>query len=809
MKIKWRGLICLALVSIFSCSSIAPIYALEESSSETETENGTVEEEPPEEEIGFDPQTIEEDETQKNTQEIQDTQQDPSDAPEVPTDPETEAPEENVQAQEENEPVETTVSKDGLELTGLDLEDIEIQLEPDQAKTVKQQLEEDGEEIDNAKAWSFSSPLTGSYEATFELDDASLSCQLYDISGTKTKLLADANDFDGNKVHFEGTDIAEIALVQKASEKNAKKEVQPRATTARITFNLQDVNATSFTQLRQETVNIGSSLLNIWPSETEVPLTKTVGGTLYMLTFWYDNSSMTTKSIIGNVHGNANFYATYIPARRVTIQNIVNSTDSGALNQTYPITLTATTSSTTGTSGVIVENKGQRYPQSPLIVDFNANETVTMYVPDGATLNAAQTDLSFQGFAQYILKNNTLTQGLSSGNIVISANSNPFMLINSKAPYVFQPAYTYGQLPDGTYVGLGQAQANAGPMIAVGIAAANINYLDFNPTITYPDQMTQNPADSSIAFTDGYPNITYQGQTYRYTASNSANANAPGYYTINSWDSLRKVASIDQGANNFYHSSNTANYRLDGTLRLNLYNNVTFKLKDVGSNQFTDVANHAPIPLSVQDTLSAAAPSMAANKTVNGLTYRFTGWHSNEALTNAANMNSTISQDTILYGAYVPVMQTLNVTSQNADGNLDADPNMAFTYRITITPSSNETITTSNNVRSLGNNVYEVTLSSGQNATLTVPDGSLYTVEQTNPNSMYEPSWQAVNANGTNSGTNVSTSRQQVVGSSSFTFTNRRYSPPPTDFGTSSPAPYVLLGAIIGISLLLLKRRKQ
>lgn len=792
MKIKWRGLICLALVSIFSCSSIAPIYALEESSSETE--NGTVEEEPPEEEIGFDPQTIEEDETQKNTQEIQDTQQDPSDAPEVPTDPETEAPEENVQAQEENEPVETTVSKDGLELTGLDLEDIEIQLEPDQAKTVKQQLEEDGEEIDNAKAWSFSSPLTGSYEATFELDDASLSCQLYDISGTKTKLLADANDFDGNKVHFEGTDIAEIALVQKASEKNAKKEVQPRATTARITFNLQDVNATSFTQLRQETVNIGSSLLNIWPSETEVPLTKTVGGTLYMLTFWYDNSSMTTKSIIGNVHGNANFYATYIPARRVTIQNIVNSTDSGALNQTYPITLTATTSSTTGTSGVIVENKGQRYPQSPLIVDFNANEMVTMYVPDGATLNATQTDLSSQSFMQYILTNNTLTQGLSSGDITISANSSPFSLVNSKAPYVSQPVYTYGQLSDGTYVGLGQAQGSAGPMISPAEAAGQTNYLDFNPTITY---------------LSSYPDITYQGQTYRYAASGSSDANSPGYYTIDSWDSLRKATSVDPGENNKYTASNTANYRLNGTLHLNTYNNVTFKLKDAGSNQFTDVANYAPISLSVQDALSTIAPSMTANKIVNSLAYRFTGWYTNDTLTDAQNMNSTISQDTILYGAYVPVMQTLTFTSQNVDGNLDADPNVEFTYRITIAPSSNEPITTSNNARSLGNNVYEVTLSSGQNATLTVPDGSSYTVEQTNPNSMYEPSWQAVNANGTNSGTNIPTSQQQVVGSSSFTFTNRRYSPPPTDFGTSSPAPYVLLGTIIGLSLLLLKRRKQ
>lgn len=579
----------------------------------------------------------------------------------------------------------------------------------------------------------------------------------------------------------------------------------------RYTFAIYSMNpgSTTYTRERYGYVDEGGEVTNI-----ALNYIKSWNGKEYYATQFYTNPECTIKADLvqesqtsrtyktkNPVESNVTLYKKYEPMNELMIKTQINGPSDAQQKASFAIT-----SSNPGPNFTI---PAAGYPIHAIPAFQNTQMTETgpgdytwnmpiqsqvfrFYLPDQTTFDISQNSLAQQGYKTYYQWDGQVRETLSTGDIVIPAGQSTLGIIYVKGPYIKQNIYSYGKLPDGTYVGLGQGQASAGPLLSVDKAAVQTNYMDFNPDITGP----------AI-----YPNITYQGKQYVYADANSAQARQPGYYTISSWDTLKAVQAVEPGANNFYPASQTANYRLNGTIHLNTYNEMTFKVKDVGSQQFTDVQNYAPVKLDTNDPLSSVAPAMP-DKTVNGITYTLKGWYTNEALTNAANLNGTMAQDTTLYGEYTPAMKTLTLRSDNVNGNLDADAHQAFTYRITLSPSSQMSVTASSNVKLVGNNTYEVTLESGQEATLNVPDGTTYSIVQTNPSSLYETSWQAANGNGSVSGTNRSAA-QQVVGDSTCTFTNRRTSPPPTAYDSNDWTPYLLMaGALIAMAGFLLRRRK-
>lgn len=138
---------------------------------------------------------------------------------------------------------------------------------------------------------------------------------------------------------------------------------------------------------------------------------------------------------------------------------------------------------------------------------------------------------------------------------------------------------------------------------------------------------------------------------------------------------------MDTGSNNFFTPGNKANFRLIGKLHLNLYYNITFKVKEPKAQTFTDT-NEKLLENAALDTV---APTMS-NMQVDGITYVFKGWFSDEAMTHQVDLNQTVSSDTTLYASYVPQTEVFTLTSENVDGNQDANPDDTFTYEIEFTP---------------------------------------------------------------------------------------------------------------------------
>ena len=115
--------------------------------------------------------------------------------------------------------------------------------------------------------------------------------------------------------------------------------------------------------------------------------------------------------------------------------------------------------------------------------------------------------------------------------------------------------YTYGNIKDGSgqvlaTMGLGTASATGVNLPLPGQAQTGVNLMDNSTTIDYPAR---------------YPNITYNGITYAYTADATPGTNE---YTIQ-WDSLEAKNMVIAGDNSAYTPQAGSVYWLNGTITLN------------------------------------------------------------------------------------------------------------------------------------------------------------------------------------------------------------------------------------------------
>ena len=191
-----------------------------------------------------------------------------------------------------------------------------------------------------------------------------------------------------------------------------------------------------------------------------------------------------------------------------------------------------------------------------------------------------------------------------------------------------------------------------------------------------------------------YPDIEVEGITYQYAADGTPEAMMKGYYTI---DWIRVI--VSDGANagkNGYNSvvaSGTPTFHLDGVITVNAENlyTVQFKLKDAGGEEFSivDPVKYSKLvennyPVRELDRPDTNEPNVyPQTKTVDGITYTFSGWYYDEACTDPVNWEiDTITQNTVFYAKYTPQGQNITVTKDVTGGLGDVQKEFEFTYQI-------------------------------------------------------------------------------------------------------------------------------
>ncbi|WP_302607335.1 InlB B-repeat-containing protein [Faecalibaculum rodentium] len=699
MNASRRGFMSFALASVLSLSCILPAYAEENAvqnypdSDKTQQMTETADQSSPPEDMQ--PKAEEKEDDTGNTPADSGGQEDfefagGNDSSQT----EILMPEGNVSARNDSLDTdgESSIQTGALTITGSGIRNVSIKENQNLARQMDDKIDQ---EITGA--WELSQPISGSYTFTTVFDQDG-DYTLYDVSQGSPKEL---KSFSGNKLSLDVLDLSAFVIarteVRKEKAVVEENEIQPRAP-ATATYYLKRPGETSFAQIKQVNSTIGSQVADTLPDDTEAPQTLTYNNQLYMRTLWYDDANLSRVSIFDILHSNAGYYATYVPAVQMTLQNLVNSTDSGALSKSYTYSIAETTNTK---AGVIVDDGVQKYPQLTATTNITGNGQVSFYVPlnDSTATSSVEVsvaDYSGSGFKQYVRnRNKRLEEQLSSGALEPGISGgwigdNRLIFVNSHEPYVPQNAYTYGEYTSSKYFGLGMAKL-VGPEVIDGallsVPSPQLNYLNQpDVTIEYPDTIQQTPATSSIQFYAGYPILNYQNREWKY-ASTPEEQRMNGYYQLN-WTLAVLSTGANAGDNRFFKvvGVGTRCYHLDGEITFNPDRNIdiVFKVKEPGATSFTDVAGHATAQIGAGQTLDDATfpttTQLPATRTVNGVEYTLESWYSNESLTTPIDRTQRLVNNTTIYAAYVPVQYECQLYVMDPD---------ASTYRLISTSHAN------------------------------------------------------------------------------------------------------------------------
>ena len=263
-------------------------------------------------------------------------------------------------------------------------------------------------------------------------------------------------------------------------------------------------------------------------------------------------------------------------------------------------------------------------------------------------------------------------------------------------------------------------------------------YKQYYGTISTSDYKPIDMPSVGSSVTPGLcPDITWKGKTYKYAQKGSENSLKQGYYTL---EPARVVvaAGANAGANKYNPTTSKTTFHYDNVIVLNEENvyTVNYALKDVGESEWGVLSNYAQRVNSGYSESELKKPSNAEvpeTKTVDGVTYQFDGWYKDEACTQKANFDGTITQNTTYYAHYVPQSGSLSV-SKNVTGSA-ANVDQSFTFELSCTALTGKTFAAEGAVSSVAFNdqgVATVQLKHGQSVTLTkIPAGSRVAVRET------------------------------------------------------------------------------
>ena len=285
-----------------------------------------------------------------------------------------------------------------------------------------------------------------------------------------------------------------------------------------------------------------------------------------------------------------------------------------------------------------------------------------------------------------------------------------------------------GQNPNNTWFGLGVSRISGVEDPANVALGTNITqHGNISETSIYPSKPL-------------FPDITFDGKTYKYAEAGSTQASMKGYYTLSP---IRvRVSDGANDGNNHYNdqvNSGTNTYHYDHVIVLNeedVYT-VNYELQYAGESDWVTLENYSQRVKSGYSESNLKKPNSAtapATQIVDGVTYQFDGWYKDETCTQKVNFDGTITQNTIYYARYVPQSGNLSV-SKNVTGSA-ANVNQSFTFELSCEALAGKTFTAEGGVVDSvtfdDKGVATVQLKHGESVTLTgVPAGSQVAVCET------------------------------------------------------------------------------
>ena len=173
-----------------------------------------------------------------------------------------------------------------------------------------------------------------------------------------------------------------------------------------------------------------------------------------------------------------------------------------------------------------------------------------------------------------------------------------------------------------------------------------------------------------------YPNITYNGKTYKYAATGSENADKEGYYTL--IPARVMIADGANAGNNSYNpTASGKTYHQDYTMVMNEKNicTVTYNVMDPGETTYgvlNDYSQRVDAGTSESKLKQPASKDVPIVKTDSaGNKYTFSGWYKDQACTVKAKFNGSVTANTNYYGKYVAETYTVKYDSNGGSDVAD------------------------------------------------------------------------------------------------------------------------------------------
>ena len=173
-----------------------------------------------------------------------------------------------------------------------------------------------------------------------------------------------------------------------------------------------------------------------------------------------------------------------------------------------------------------------------------------------------------------------------------------------------------------------------------------------------------------------YPDITYNGKTYKYAASGSENADKEGYYTL--IPARVMIANGANAGNNSYNpTASGKTYHQDYTMVMNEKNiyTITYNVMDPGETTYgvlNDYSQRVDAGTSESKLKQPASKDVPNVKTDSeGNKYTFSGWYKDQACTVKANFDGSVNANTNYYGKYVAETYTVKYDSNGGSDVAD------------------------------------------------------------------------------------------------------------------------------------------
>ena len=388
-------------------------------------------------------------------------------------------------------------------------------------------------------------------------------------------------------------------------------------------------------------------------SQIKVGETLTLNGTE-----GYSSSWTSSDSSVASVSGRGNTATvTGVGAGTVTITHKYYKNYSQK-TETYQITVTSTAAAATPTlslskSSVSLTTKG-------------STSTITATVGNAPEEYIITWESSNEGVAT--VENGVVT-AVGAGSATITANLNYYdandeMQVISKTASVkvtfsSYSLYYYALIPGASDSGTSSADSRW-----YGLGLAQISGAPNPSSLSYGvhDEVEYTVTSITKAL---YPNLTYNGVTYKYAEAGSENAYSEGYYTVLPYR-LVVADGANAGNNNYNGTASGKTYHLDHTISLNekSYKTVTFNVQYPETSSFASLTNYAQRVkhgTSESKINKPTSEDVPQTQTKNGITYEFDGWYKDEACTEKADFSGTIEQNTNYFGKYVATTQRYTV----------------------------------------------------------------------------------------------------------------------------------------------------